>query len=1667
MKRKIMALLLIFSMMCNMLLPGGTLLVASADENKLICEQEEHSHGDDCYTYGEEIICGLEEFAGHTHGDECYNLIALEQPACGLEEFDGHAHGVACYEAKTELTCGLEESAGHAHGDDCYAWSQKIICENTEEGHKHDDSCYEDVQGELTCTEEETEGHQHGEDCYTVTETLICKEAEVEGHKHDDACLYDKQLSCTEEESEGHSHSNACRTATLVCDITEHIHSEECYEQADASEPVIPEEPAEPTEPGVGGGVGETTGGGTDVVEKVCTCEATDEEKAAEGFAHAEGCDFYVAPVVETPEPEVCATCGNATCTCTPVVEKVCTCEASEEEKAAEGFVHAEGCPLYVAPVAEQICTCETAPDADCPVHPSCPECGVKDGELHLKGCVKYVPVCTCKTETAFHAEGCDLYLAPVTAEVYTEEDGVYTKIDGHGENEPIDVEDYNGKTVYILASDEPQNLYFEHNTWGNLFGVKFSINDETYARLDDTDNSTFWGSGKALVTIAGGAPVESEIILVADTNQWKKRTVTIKVVEEIPIEEQETAMDDFELTVEGLPDGVELELSNAFNDDYHKDLEQYIDSDSELLYVFDITPLNSDGTPWQPESGQPVTVTVDFKGMGLPDGNTLKILHEHNGELKELGEYVIEDGKLTFSTDGFSKFYFYITYTFGGHSFTMSGGSTVYLSEILQTLGISYDVSDVESVEFTNPDVLKITWIDSDWELESLAPFGTEETLTVIFNDGETIEITVKDPVIYNYAVGNNITNVTLLGTAQRTVKNVNNGDVTAQGKTYYVNTEQITVENVKAAGVAENTSGKHPAPGAKHMIIYATEGMAIDFIGGTDWTYEGSTPTAAENEIWFWAWESSVSANYVIVKDGTAGQQATFTVTTTVDDTKYYCNVVLCVVYNSKPTLLSDFILLSDDLSAEYSIKNVPVTLYNYDGKLFNEYYNGNSDNYFAFSGTSMGKNSTENAENRGWTSSGLQANGGGSVALMGIMEDELDEDGLPVTSQGQKVDLFSSDTLKGAKDVYENVGFQFIYNEKTGYYSYNSALNHAQYNEKTNEIELYKQSLAPSDTPNGDSHGNAGFYPFEDINKAYTNTGYTEMDTDTWKEKLKNNNFELIPSQYSTDIVTTSADNSTADMHYGLQVKSDFYLPEKKKLNGEDMIYEFTGDDDLWVYIDGQLVLDIGGGHTYVSGSFNLTTGEVWVEKYTKLAAADGGSYDTRVQGTDLGYTDSFLTSLEDDQMHTIQIFYLERHGGVSNCRMHFNLPLAPMNAVEVSKNVVNQNGEPLSVTPDVEYTFQIFTADGDNDEVDADADNFEPLANKSFFGGKTTNEKGEFKLKAGETAKFEGIPRFTEVYVIESTPNKEYVYTNSMVSVNGDEAVQYKFGEKTDTNIVKNNEPMSFEFTNYMQTQPLTIEKQVVNGTAGLIDPTQKFEFVLDFTKNIVEKGESAIHATNQKNEAVALTNGDKFMLGHGESVTIPKVPVNMTFTLKEANPDSENGSFDAPKFESTICTTTETPNAFDENYTWTMGDNGENKIVVTNQQRFNLTISKTGIQDVDHDNDEQQSTIYTIVGKIDDTVIVEMDVAICGNNSVTVHKLPVGSYTVEENANWSWRYVPQDGVEKNVTIQQYATAVVDYVNVRNKEYCLSGDCYAENWWSINGLKRRNGSNEVIY
>lgn len=1361
--------------------------------------------------------------------------------------------------------------------------------------------------------------------------------------------------------------------------------------------------------------------------------------------------------------------------------DPVCTCGTETEEHAAE-------CALLAEPAPE--------PETD--------------------------PVCTCGTETEEHTAECALYVAPAPVEPASNE--TETKSTGPAVGDKIWIN--SGSNVYKNMNDK-----HSHSLWGNYeVKIEEIVYDDNGAPAWYRFSFTSFGVGEAVLHSYKYVKVENTSVTnpeqpsepedpractcgeAAQENlayhmdscprkQYVKSLFEGKTAEEIyaswdayddgiridllnmlqvwdeakwlelkylvdtqpdvePGPEQEVSAGEFDVVVAGVPEGISLNASVVEKDQFNEEIYNHIDANTEILYAFDINLTSDAGFEWQPADGKSVTVTLDFNGAGLADGNMINVIHDHNGELVELGAFEIKEGKLTFNTDGFSTFYFTITYHFGGNTITMSGMSEVYLSSILSDLGIDRTVADVTDVQFSNEKYIEVKKVGNDWLLTSVSNFNTEETLTIIFNDGEVIEIAVTDPVVYNYAVGSDITKVPLLSVAPHTVASVNDGDVTALNKTFNVNTAQITVDNVKDAGKAPTSAKPNENPDdAVDMIIYASEGMAIDFIGGTDWKEPGARPKYSDGEIWYWAWESAESANYVIIKDGATGKQAKFTVTTTKDNTKYYCDVLLCVVGNSNPTLLQG------NLPAGYSLKNVPVTLYNYDGKAWNEHYNQNSGNYFAFASTVLGQNTVENAGNRGWTGSGLQANGGGGVALMGIVKNQL-VNGLPEMAQGQKVDLFSTNAVAG-KTVYPNVNFQFVYNENTGYYTYNSALNHAQFNSSNNTIELYKQSLGPSDTPNGASHGDGGFYPFEDIHKAYTNTGYTPMSEEEWKTNLEENAFKLIPAQYSTDIVTTSSTNpaSTVDMHYGIQVASDFYLPKGKQLNDQDMVYEFTGDDDLWVFIDGKLVLDIGGGHTYVSGSFNLTTGEVWVEKYTQLAAADGGSYATRVQGTDLRYTDEFLAGLQDDQMHTIQIFYLERHSGVSNCRMRFNLPLVPSDAVNISKNVVNQDGNDLTIMPDVSYTFAIYTA-ADSDD-NADATGFAAFANKDYTvtgsGAPTDTQKtdanGQFTLKDGWIASFQGIPRFTNVYVVETEPNDGYVYTESLVSVNKADAADYKYGEKTETKVMQLNSSINFDFINKMETQPLTIEKEVTGGADGLLNPNQEFAFDLVFTKDCVTipsvettGAMSSVSFEDKNSNADIVHLGTTLKLKQGEQVTIPNIPVNMTFTLSESNPDAVNNSFDAPTFTSTVCTTSDTPNAFDTAYAWTICD-GANKVKVTNLQRFNLMISKSGFESVDHDgvarnDEEKQSAIFKVTGPNGYTT----KVVVCGNNSTTIKELPVGKYTVEEVESWSWRYKANKNpktVDPNVFTEE-----VDFENDREITKWLSGDNWIRNLLSMN-------------
>ena len=93
-----------------------------------------------------------------------------------------------------------------------------------------------------------------------------------------------------------------------------------------------------------------------------------------------------------------------------------------------------------------------------------------------------------------------------------------------------------------------------------------------------------------------------------------------------------------------------------------------------------------------------------------------------------------------------------------------------------------------------------------------------------------------------------------------------------------------------------------------------------------------------------------------------------------------------------------------------------------------------------------------------------------------------------------------------------------------------------------------------------------------------------------------------------------------------------------------NGDPIIFEFSGDDDLWVFIDGKLAMDIGGIHQPTSGTINFQTGVVTVNGQTQLTA---NQFNSR------------FPDLYDGKQHTLQVFYIERGGCDSNCKIKFNM------------------------------------------------------------------------------------------------------------------------------------------------------------------------------------------------------------------------------------------------------------------------------------------------------------------------------------------------------------------------------------------------------------------------
>lgn len=583
--------------------------------------------------------------------------------------------------------------------------------------------------------------------------------------------------------------------------------------------------------------------------------------------------------------------------------------------------------------------------------------------------------------------------------------------------------------------------------------------------------------------------------------------------------------------------------------------------------------------------------------------------------------------------------------------------------------------------------------------------------------------------------------------------------------------------------------------------------------------------------------------------------------------------------------------------------TIKYFPVTMYNYDTKTINKathnaeaakayenhqqsidtwkglyFSNGNpardqarkynrSEYLGNNAGTAGGKeySTTKYAK---WNYWGGNAGYTGNYIYSGLVEKNLDKSNNIVFTNTDPGLFRSDDTTNSyGKEIYTNVGLPFQYDKSKNEYTFNS-----------NEMSAHFTDKAKSNT-----------------NLTYSASPQTITDLDA---QGKNSKASWLPFDQETSIAT---DNAT--YHFGMQAVIPFSMTSNGKLDPADdesdaITFDFSGDDDVWVFVDGKLVLDIGGIHNEMAGTMNFATNE-----WKVLKSADNTCNDTvddmngqKMSGKlfnengEKGVLCTDRKTFAATTSHTLTVFYLERGAGASNCKIKFNLPMEDSVSVKKLVSDIDSNGDKISSDSQTnldnhEFTFKLFKND-------------EPLANTNYIildesnqpiDTATTAKDGTFKLKNKQTAKFVGqIPEDGNTYYVQEvkeeddgweTPSSSY----TAAAAKGSEEKQAANGATSAKVLIKGsneaNDQLNYTFTNVLTHVDITTihpqdDKIVIDyGLPVEIDP---------LANDVVQNGAKSIESVTGAQFGTAEIQGDKIIYTLNKQLTDVET---LTYTVK--------------------------------------------------------------------------------------------------------------------------------------------------------------------------------------
>ena len=300
--------------------------------------------------------------------------------------------------------------------------------------------------------------------------------------------------------------------------------------------------------------------------------------------------------------------------------------------------------------------------------------------------------------------------------------------------------------------------------------------------------------------------------------------------------------------------------------------------------------------------------------------------------------------------------------------------------------------------------------------------------------------------------------------------------------------------------------------------------------------------------------------------------------------------------------------------------------------------------------------------------------------------LLSTNIGSDGYPTNSSGTSLGTL----FAGASKV--NHLFIGSTYSGTGYYEFDSTQNFATLSDDGRNFTVYKE-LGTHDASSKPTLKHGQFFPYNDLTP-----GVFAVRN---PENLYNARAEILPETDPRKYERLHLIQDP-DYYFGVEIEASFVqTPSGLDAWGHDIIYEFTGDDDFWLYVDGELIIDLGGIHSALPGSVNYSTGEVSING-TRTTLKQLFYNNCIKRGQSAAQAQAYVNSkfeqndrgewvFKDYSSHTMRIFFMERGAGASNLHMRFNLSSVKPGQILLSKEISGTDKADYRLA---EYAYQIW-------------------------------------------------------------------------------------------------------------------------------------------------------------------------------------------------------------------------------------------------------------------------------------------------------------------------------------------------------------------------------------